>query len=204
MSDVNLPDYSIYEPTTSEQHPPVTMPQGTQARGVDAGHEHRDINVRSIFAWFFVLTVVVVVTYVILYGMYQLLEYFEQRKDRVASPIFSQRTPPPPPRLLPNPLDSELNPQAPMLGPGEFMILHREQEDERMSRIGLQDPTFGQGRIPRHLVDAVAKEGTPQPQVTDDLRTYSPQAWPFPPQEGLMRPLPSDPSGGRMLENGLR
>lgn len=199
MAEVNLPDRSIYEPTTSELHPPVTMPQGTQHRGVEFGHEHRDINVRSIMVWFAVLGLVVALTYALLYGMFKLLDYFEARKDVAASAVLAEQVLPPPPRLLPNPVDSVNHPNSPMLGPGEWMVIERSREYRALNEIGLWDPGANQGRIPNSVLERVAREGS---------QGVPPPIWGVPTEEaanaGMMSPLPSDSSGGRRLENGLR
>ena len=199
MAKVNLPDRSIYEPAPAEQPHAVTTPQGTQHRGVAAGHENRDINVRGVMNWFVILGVIIALTYILLYGMFQVLNYFVTRRDVAASPVLAERIAPPEPRLLPNPLQAKENPSNPFIGPGEWMVMERAKEYEEMNKIGLRNPATGEFLLPDNIVNTVGAQGTPA--VAPPIGGGQTDSAPL---DGMFMPLPSDPSGGRMMENGLR
>jgi hypothetical protein len=198
MPEYNLPDRSIHEPTTSALHPAFTMPQGTQRNGVETGHEHRDINVRAVINWFVLLGGFVAVTFALMWGMYLALNYFENRRDVMPSPLYATRIDPPAPRLLPNPVDSRANPNAPMEGPAEYGTRERERQRREAADLGFVDPVSGQGRIPERALTAAEKDGTPgvpPPVGSGTTETNT---------NGTVMPAPSYSSGGRKMENGLQ
>ena len=199
MPEYRLPDESIQEKPPAAQHHEVTTPQGTQENGVEHGHEHRDLNIRALIAWFVGLFALIFATLLLLWGMFDGLAFWENRKDRLPSPMFAERREPPLPRILPNPADSRDNPQAPFTGPGEYGQQELREEERKAEALGLMDSQTGLPRIPEALATEAMELGAP---ATATASPGDPDVWP--PQDGLSQPFPSDSSGGWNLENRLR
>jgi hypothetical protein len=176
-----------------------TTPQGTQENGVAKGHDERDINLRAILAWFAGLAVMTILTFAAMYGMFRLLANREEVKDILPSPLFArqQQKRPPAPRLLPTPWEAHAK--------------EKQNENERLERIGLLDPKTGLPKIPANATNAVNQPGGGAGQGATGVSgagtggvTTNPGAGSNP-AEGVSgqvpRPvLPHDSSGGRSLE----
>ena len=192
------------DPHLQDEHyaPSVTMPQGTQAEGVEHGHEERDIQAPMLVRWFGLMMVALVAQIALLWGLYSYMGATSARVDMLPSELFGQRTVPPPPRLLPNPVDSAQEPLEPLEDEFEY---HQEQkilEDEELVKQRLLDPKTGLGAMPDDAVGRVLSSrgaaGAPGGAAG---------AQPPPNAEDGKAPeyaLPSEQSGGQSTEDYLR
>lgn len=94
-------------------HEPARHEQGSEMRNPGGAHEHRDINVRAIFGFLVVLTVVAFAVQIGLWGMFKYLKGEYTTLDPEPNPMLSgQRRPPesdpardfPQPRLQADPV----------------------------------------------------------------------------------------------------
>jgi hypothetical protein len=178
MSDSHL------DPHLQAEHeaPERTTPQGTQAEGLEHGHEGRDVIYLPIFAWFGGLAIFMGLALILLRATQGFWTVWEDREYTLPSPLFGQQRAIPEPRILPNLIDSGLKPMEhaqryPETVPGE-----REREAKAAAKIGVQDPNTGEPILPDRAGTGGDGEAT---------RT-------------TREPMPSEPSGGTALEDRLR
>ncbi len=199
-----------------ERAPLRTTPQGTQAHGVEHGHEERDVDFGAIQVWFMVLAVTVALSFGIVSGFFALYNSQAQSAQVLPSQLFGHRQPPPLPRILPNPVDSGVNPMEtgqmyPETVPGE-----RKREAEEAARIGLMNPETGALELPERAVAAViaaSASGRPVPPgtapaagagETPPVNTGTERAAETgTPGERVQQMMPSGASGGTRAEDRL-
>jgi hypothetical protein len=179
-----------------ERAPERTTPQGTQESGVAHGHEAADMDIGQVGGWFLGLAVTCLISMVLLWATFRWWSSTTARNDQLPSPLFARREVPPPPRILPNPVDypenQMTNPRADAPDYPETLPGERERQDKALQQLGLQDPSTGLPALPQ---GAVARVITASQQG----KSIAP-----PPTPGLEEPRPSLASGGTMLENELR
>lgn len=186
--------------------PERTTPQGTQAHGVEHGHEERDVDYRALTKWFIGLGVGIAVILPLVWFAYQVTRPMIEGTERLPSRVFAERWDLPLPRVLPNPLDSPPDRIAPLpqplIGPARFHVQQQRAENEALVRLGLRypdDPELGRQagrpRLPERAVEAViaaaGKGAAARP--ADGAAT-----------DGLQEMMPSGASGGIRMENRLR
>jgi hypothetical protein len=179
-----------------ERAPERTTPQGTQEGGVDHGHEVADMDLAQVGGWFLGLAVTCLVSMVLLWATFRWWSSTNARNEQLPSQLFAQREVPPPPRILPNPVDypenQMTNPRADAPDYPETLPGERERQDKALQQLGLQDPSTGLPVLPESAVARVIA-------ASQQGKNIAP-----PPTPGLEDPRPSLASGGTMLENGLR
>jgi hypothetical protein len=184
--------------------PERTTPQGTQANGVEHGHEERDVDFRALVKWFGALGIMMAIIMPVVWFGYQAARPLIEGVDAPPSPVFTQRWSLPMPRVLPNPFDAPVDrvvslPQ-PLMGPAGYLVEARRMEEATLDRLELRYPaTFddpskaGQPRLPERAVNAViaaagrAATGARGGEMSGDLRM-----------------MPSGYSGGTRMESRLR
>lgn len=167
---------------------PTTIYQGSEQEGVEHGHEGTDITLLSVIQWFGAWALVVAVSIVVLWWLFNAWSAFRTRQELLLPiPRFNQQVLPPEPRVLPNPVDTAQHPERPMMGPSELERLHRRAEDAALQQAGLEGPD-GQPTLPPGAVAAL---------------TQPPGKAGIPAASGETRLMPSEASGGTALENTL-
>ncbi|HEY3283782.1 MAG TPA: hypothetical protein VGN26_16070 [Armatimonadota bacterium] len=147
------------EPPHERQIQP-TMPQGTQAYGVERGHEGGDVHYGTLGRWVLGLVGALVVFQVVLFGMFGVLKRIVESQDNPPSALFTQRKNPPEPRLLPNPADYREHPNRLLRGPGDAMRDEAGREDRELERLGLLDRHSGDATMPGAAERAVIGEAS--------------------------------------------
>ncbi len=179
--------------------PRRTLPQGTQLRAVDHGHEERDVRYGSVVAWFSALALLTAVVFVFILFMFQFLLRFNEERDRIPSPIFTERTPPPAPRLLPNRIDDPPDPRRPLRHPTEYGTEERDREARQLRDLGLADPQTGLPTIPPEVAaSAVDSQGSGVRGQEAGVRGQGSGGG-----GRLGSEMPSEASGGTTTENRL-
>jgi hypothetical protein len=172
-----------------EHHAPErTYMQGTQDHDRIATWERRDIVIPALAKWMAGLGVVVAIVMVILIGMFAGLMSLERNGDRIPSPVFTERVPPPMPHLYPNPDDAAARKLEPLAGPDDFYHREKAVEDAEATKIGLIDPKTGLAVIPDATAQKVLARSGGQ-QATQELPRME---------------MPSEGSGGLRTDNRLR
>jgi hypothetical protein len=172
--------------------PARTTPQGTLALTVAHGHEEEDVSMGPLIKWFLVLGGLILFSHVVSFGFYRVLQ--DTGKPVVDRPLslFSQRSTPPEPRLLPNPADSVPVPNVAdsaiqkyehLEGPGEYAQREIRKDQQALQALGFFDDVSGLPIVP----DTAVGHGSPGAATS--------------PVEERM---PSDPTGGGGMENRLR
>ncbi|HTE20186.1 MAG TPA: hypothetical protein VK689_17620 [Armatimonadota bacterium] len=182
-----------------EAAPERTTPQGTQDYGVEHGHEALDTNPRALVFWFSLLAACVAVILGVLFGAFHLLLNRETAKDVMPSPLFAVKQVPPAPRLIPNPVDAQREPNVPLLNPIEYGVEVRRLEDLELDRLGLRDPATGLPRIPEKSLQGLA----PVPGGAAPHAGVAPHDGAAPAGQPVEE-MPSDSSGGTSTEDRLR
>ena len=185
-----------------EPLPERTTPQGTQANGVEHGHEERDIDFRATTKWFIGLAVGLALSLAFVwFGLQVTLPMIEGR-DRPPSPVFEARWNLPTPRVLPNPYDAPPDrvtslPQ-PLLGPAGYLQEQLRAESAELDRLELQypgtyeDPNLaGLARLPESAVNAVIAKSAGSAAAGGTI-------------DGAREMGPAGYSGGTRMENVLR
>jgi hypothetical protein len=172
-----------------EVAPERTTPQGTQAEGVEHGHENLDVNFRSLTLWFGGLAVGLAVTFLVATFAFEWWSSMAEGAKPLPSQVFAQQQTPPLPRLLPNPTDF---PGHPLPEPQVIMREWRKRQLELAEQYGLANAQTGLPALPEAAVTAVlgSAGGTGQQAPA--------------PTDALQQPMPSGASGGTALENRLR
>jgi hypothetical protein len=183
--------------------PERTTPQGTQANGVEHGHEERDVDFRALTKWFIGLAVGLAIILPAVSYAFKFTRPLIEGGDGPTSQVFAQRWDLPQPRVLPNPFDAPPDQVVPLpqrlLDPARYLVQERRAEDEALVKLGLRYPDdfddasrAGLPRLPDQAADAViAKAGgadTP----------------PGPAGAVVQQLIPSGASGGTRMENRLR
>ena len=100
-------EYAGEEPHEEHYAPDQTSPQGTQEGGLEHGHEEADVNIRSFVNWMIGLIASTLICILVLAVVFQVLLARERAKEKLPSPLFSQRQTPPEPRVFPNIVDDQ-------------------------------------------------------------------------------------------------
>jgi hypothetical protein len=143
----------------------------------DTTHESSDINVRAIIWFTVVLTAIVLVIDLAMYGFFVVLHKYEVRNDPyvtpLAAPIAARPTPPEP---------------ALQTEPWVDLKRFRTEQDAHMTSYGWVDEKTGVARIPiAKAKELLLKRGIPvRPELAD-------------PSLGTNRAATGDSSGGRSL-----
>jgi hypothetical protein len=177
--------------------PERTTPQGTQAHGVEHGHEGQDVIYRPIFLWFGGMALFMGLTLILLGVTQGFWTMGAEREDALPSPLFGQQRTPPAPRILPNPWDIPgENPMERVQRYPETLPDEREREVEAAAKIGLLDAKTGQPSLPDRVVSQVASKYGPGGQggVGSTGRA----------DDSVKERMPSDASGGTVWEDWLR
>lgn len=164
--------------------PDRTLPQGTQALGVDQGHESRDIDIRALVNWLVGLAVVTGIIQVVLWVSLVALLKPAAPVGPAASEFVSAPQVPPLPRLLPNPVDNPTIPGQSLPGPVEFREENERREERELIRLKLLDGETKLPVVPGEALEALAPSAGPEPEKAE--------------------PIPSDASGGTVTEDRLR
>jgi len=170
--------------------PPVTTPQGTLENGVVHGHEEADVHIGPIIQWFTVLAVFTVITCVGLWAAYGFWESRLGQGAPLPSPLFAVQLRPAKPRVLPNPQDAFKRPLAG--GPGMVYLEHRRAEDAKLMDLGFLNKE-GQPFVPLPLIAQVRNQYSDPPEAN---QASGP--------EETRQPMPSDASGGTVVEDRLK
>jgi hypothetical protein len=201
MSDSHLDPHLQSEDSHSDHHAPTrTTPQGTQAQGVEFGHEGRDLSFRPIFYWFGGFLIFLGLSLLMLHTTMGLWTAKEARETALPSPLFAQQQEIPAPRILPNPIDSGLNPMEVGQRYPEALPADHEQEMEDAVRVGVVDATTREPALPTGAVSKVLSQngaaggGAPAPAGAGEQGATS----------AVRELMPSDSSGGRAMEDRLR
>src|SRR3569833_3481878 len=145
------------------------VPERTTAQGVqdpNAGliHEETDVDLGGILKWFGALTITVMVTFLVVWGIW---EWWPERHENLAtlpSPVFGVRQQPPLPHLLPDPENRAKQPARdflikvsfePQLEPKDAYAIEKAREDALLEKYNLQDGASGQALLPGGVVDAL-------------------------------------------------
>lgn len=181
-------------PHHEEVAPERTTPQGTQAEGVEHGHENLDVNFRSLLLWFGGLAIGLAVTFIVAAAAFEWWSAWAGGAvaEPLPSEVFARQQTPPLPRLLPNPTDF---PGHPLPDPPAIMQAWRERQELLAQQYGLADPRTGLPALPESAAAAVlasagraAGQRAPAPAATDPRQ----------------QPMPSGASGGTARENRLQ
>jgi hypothetical protein len=175
--------------------PERTTPQGTQAQGVEHGHEAVDVDFRSLFFWFGGLAAGLAITFLGVMAAYGWWFARAGRHDTLPSQVFAQQQTPPLPRLLPNPTDF---PGRPLPEPPVIMRAWRESQQKLAQKYGLADAKTGLPVLPDSAATAVLSA-----MERGRARGPAPTAPPSG-MDALHLPMPSGSSGGTAPENRLR
>lgn len=198
MSDSHLDPH-----LQSDHHAPTrTTPQGTQAQGVEYGHEGKDLIFRPIFYWFGGFLVFLGLSLILLHTTLGLWTAREARETALPSPLFAQQPQIPAPRILPNPIDSGLNPMEEGQRYPESLRWEREQEIEDATRVGVVDAKTGEPALPDAAVARVLAQngsaaggGPARTSPASAVQNTTP---------AVTELMPADSSGGRTMEDRLR
>jgi hypothetical protein len=161
---------------SEETHVTVTTPQGTQEQGVESGHDDRDIDIRAVMIWLRSLAIMAVVAILAMWGMFVGLSALQEKKDVVPSSLYlSEKQPPlPQPRLLPE--------------PWEALKQETKAENNKIEKYNLADAK-GNPKLPDNAVSLV--KDAPTQGATANQPTWQ-----------TMQEMPSDSSGGTVMEQG--
>lgn len=120
------------------------------------GHEHRDVNLRAVMIFGLGLTLLVVITYFVLLGMFSYLERHQKASDQSNSIFLHTPTLPPEPRL--------------QVTPAQDLKQARANEEKILSTSGWIDREGGIVRIPIQLsMELLAQRGLPsRPQKKEE------------------------------------
>lgn len=193
-----------------ERVPERTTPQGSQAEGVEFGHEGRDIDLGSVLGWFAGTAIAVLVSIAVLWGVFKVWAATATRNDVLPSRLFATSPPPPLPRIMPNPRDSGLNPREttpadPRTDYPETLPQERAREEQELRRLGITNPTTGLPQIPPQamakVLTAAQKAAGEQTPVEASPQAGGPGQPPA--SNGLEQLMPSGPSGGTRVEDRL-
>lgn len=195
MSDEHLDQHLQAEHYAPER----TTPQGTQAPGVDHGHEDRDIIFRPIIYWFAGFTIFVGISLILLQVTMGVWTAREERETALPSPLFGQQQQIPGPRILPNPIDSGLNPMEHVQRYPETVPGEREREIEEAARVGVFNAETGEPVLPERAAAAVLSRYGAGSGAAPAGAATSPTAAP-----SVKKLMPSDSSGGTAPEDWLR
>jgi hypothetical protein len=198
MSDAHL------DPHLQAEHhaPDRTTPQGTQAEGVEHGHEGQDVIFGPIFWWFGGLSIFMGLSLIILHVTMGMWTARDVRENQLPSPLFAEQREMPAPRILPNPIDSGLKPMENLQVYPESLPGERRREIEQAGRLGLADKT-GQPQLPNAIVNhVIARYGTAGATRPGGAASTGGAATPN--GEAVGEPMPSDASGGTRSEDRLR
>jgi hypothetical protein len=190
MSDANLDPHLREE----DEHvaPALTTPQGTQANGVEHGHEGRDILFGPLVKWFIGLGLFLGLTVLLGTATFRLWGAEVAREDQLPSPLFAQQGAPPEPRILPNPIDSGLNPMEHVKEYPESLPQERLREAQAAEQIGVLDARTGLPILSDRVVsEVVSRYGTAGGAAS---ATHNP----------VQDLMPSGSSGGTVTEDRLR
>lgn len=178
-----------------EPLPGRTTPQGRQVENVEYGYEVRDVDFRALAKWFGGLVLLMVIVLPLVWGGWRFLAAWVARGSELPSPIFADRAQAPTPRVLPNPIDAPPSPRTPLpqplMGPGDYLIEFRRQENEQLDRLGLRDPETGLARLPAEAVRQLLTKTDRVTPVDSGI-------------DGTRHLAPSGASGGTRMENRLR
>jgi hypothetical protein len=177
-----------------EVAPERTTPQGTQAEGVEHGHENLDVNFRSLMLWFGGLAIGLAVTFIVATAAFEWWSSLAGGTEPLPSEVFARQQTPPLPRLLPNPTDF---PGHPLPEPRVIMQAWREQQELLAQQYGLADPRTGLPALPKSAAAAVlaAAGGAAGRRAPASAPAAT---------DALQQPMPSGASGGTATENRLR
>ena len=171
--------------------PARTLPQGTQAYGTIGLHEQRDILFAPIGKWFLGLAIFTVLVLVGMAFVFRQMLADADRADEAAEaarPILMTQQQHPEPRMLPNPVDDN-DPHKPLVGPGEYLLEVREEEEKKLFDAGLWERDEKLPRLQQGAVAQVLSRVNGTPAVTGS---------------GSEERMPSDSSGGLATEDRLR
>jgi len=122
------------------------------------GHEHRDVNLRAVMIFGLGLTLLVVITYFVLLGMFTYLERRQKASDQSHSIFVNTPTLPPEPRL--------------QVTPAQDLKQVRADEEKILSTSGWIDRDAGIVRIPiQHSMELIAKRGLPSRPQKEEEKT---------------------------------
>jgi len=175
-----------------------TTPQGTQAEGVEYGHEEKDLNLRAVLGWFAALGAIVVVVVLLLWGVFTLWTNSGSEKEALPSEVFRRPTVYPLPVILPNPPGPGAETLPAALGHSpEALESERKREWDAAKSFGLLNAE-GKFTVPEAAAQKViADQQRPRPVGISQMEPVAGTI-------GTAMPLPSRASGGTRLENGLQ
>jgi hypothetical protein len=199
MSDDHL------DPHLQADHhaPDRTTPQGTQSVGLEHGHEGRDLIFRPIVLWFGGFAIFLGLSLILLHATMGLWTAREARETALPSPLFAEQQEIPAPRILPNPIDSGLNPMERFQRYPETVPGEREIEMQESARVGVLDPQTGSPILPdRAVATVLSRHGSGGGAVTGRTAPAAAADQAGTPAVKALRP--SDSSGGTATEDWLR
>lgn len=145
-------------------------PSPPELDAIARGHEGTAVSVRWIVYTMVALFVVGAITLIISWSLMNQLARSSSREDPVASPLASQRQPPPAPWLQPSP------PQGEVLQPWQEMEAYRRREEARLNSYQVVDAQRGVVQIPveRAMLILAAPTTMPSTRPTTSLPNREP------------------------------
>ena len=160
-------------------HPEAGHPHGN-LDNPDTTHESSDINVRAIIWFTVVLTTIVLVIDLAMYGLFKVLHNYEVTNDPYVTPLAA------PVEVLPKQPEPALQ-----IAPWVDLKQFRSDQEAHLSSYGWVDEKTGVARIPiARAKELLLQRGIPvRPELAD-------------PSLGTNRAATGDSSGGRSLPTG--
>lgn len=162
--------------TDMSAHPHAERPHGN-LDNPDTTHESSDINVRAIIWFTVVLTIIVLVIDLAMWGLFKVLHNYEVKNDPYVTPLAAQT------ETLPKQPEPALQ-VTPWVDLKDF----KASQDAHMNSYGWVDEKTGVARIPiARAKELLLQRGIPvRPELAD-------------PSLGINRAATGDSSGGRSL-----
>jgi hypothetical protein len=190
-----------------QRAPERTTPQWSAEPSVQRGHEGTDADLIAVSSWLAITAIVATVGMGVIYAVFitwaqRGTSAGEQARPHAPSPVFAAKWMPPPPRILPNPIDLGKNPRITAPNHPEQVPEWRIQEEQESTRLGLLDPRTGQPALPDQAAAAVLRSMNGPPAASG-----APAAPPgaIPGRSAavpeMQQPMPGASSGGTVPED---
>jgi hypothetical protein len=184
-----------------QRAPERTTPQWSAEPSVQRGHEGTDADLIAVSSWLAITAIVATVGMGVIYAVF-ITWANGQARPHAPSPVFAAKWMPPPPRILPNPIDLGKNPRITAPNHPEQAPEWRIQEEQESTRLGLLDPRTGQPALPDQAAAAVLRSMN-GPAAASSTPASSPGANPgrSAAVPEMQQPMPGASSGGAVPED---